>query len=95
MLEIVEHYASERSPHISIMELKDAFPDELQGGSYGVFAPLDSASSENFKGRQRYFTNNAIELADGAVAVCSQWTLEKINRFISHVENMGYTIQAN
>ena len=94
VLEVVAHYAAERSPQATFTELKDAFPDELQGSSYGVFASLDSAGSENFKGRQRYFTNNAIELADGAVAVCSQWTLEKVNSFISHAENLGYTVQA-
>jgi hypothetical protein len=94
VLEIVTHYASERAPQLSFPELKNAFPDELQGGTFGVFAPLDSADASNFKGHKRYYTDKAISLADGPVAVCDQWHVNNIDLFIKGAEKLGYLISS-
>jgi len=92
VLEIVAHYAAGQTRQVSIADLKTAFPDMLQGGTFGVFAPIESAGSENFSGHKRYFTDTPINLADGQVAVCSQWKVDNLENFIDHAAKLGYSI---
>lgn len=93
MLEIVTHYAAENGP-LTLAKLKEAFPDELQGGTFGVVAPLSAAAPSNFKGHRRYYTDEAVILADGPVAVCTQWRSDNIVSFIACAEKLGYIISS-
>jgi len=93
VLEIVSHYAAEH-PLITLGELKETFPDSLQG-SHGVVAPLDEATPENFKGHKRFFDNSPIKLAGGFIAVCNQWHSGNIEKFIAVAEKLEYKITAN
>lgn len=93
VLEIVTHYAAENGP-LTFARLKEAFPDELQGGTFGVFAPLGAASPSNFKGHKRYYTDEAVMLSDGPVAVCTQWRADNIAGFIACAEKLGYIISS-
>lgn len=93
VLEIVTHYAAENGP-LTYAKLKEVFPDELQGGTFGVFAPLGDASPSNFKGHKRYYTDEAVMLSDGPVAVCTQWRADNIVGFIACAEKLGYIISS-
>lgn len=93
VLEIVTHYASQNSP-LTFAKLKEVFPDELQGGTFGVIAPLDVAMPKNFKGHKRYYIDEAIALEDGPVAVCTQWRSDNIVNFIACAEKLGYIISS-
>ena len=85
VLEIVTHYAAENGP-LTLAKLKEIFPDELQGGTFGVVAPLPAAAPSNFKGHKRYYTDEAGILPDGPPAVCTQWRADNILKFIAHAE---------
>ena len=93
VLEIVTHYAAENGP-LTLAKLKEIFPDELQGGTFGVVAPLPAAAPSNFKGHKRYYTDEAVILSDGPAAVCTQWRADNILKFIAHAEKLGYIISS-
>jgi len=94
VLEIVGHYAA-KHPTITLDELKQIFPDTIQGGTFGVFAPIELADSSNFKGHKRYYTEEAISLTDCSVAVSNQWRAENISAFIDCAEQLGYKISSS
>lgn len=92
VLDIVTHYVSENGP-LTLNRLKEIFPDELQG-TFGVITALSTAMSSNFKGHKRYYTDEAIVLSDGPVAVCNQWRYDNIASFIKYAEKLGYIINS-
>ena len=92
VLEVVAHYAAERK-FFSLPDLKNIFPDNIQG-TFGVVASLDDANAENAKGYKRYFTDNAIHLEDGPVAVCNQWRADNLAAFIDCAQKLEYEITA-
>jgi hypothetical protein len=93
VLKIVAHYVHNNAP-LTFAELKQIFPDALQGGDFGVFAPLAAANPKNFKGHKRYAVNadEIIELSDGYIAVTNQWGIKNINAFIARAVALGYVI---
>ncbi len=92
VLEIVTHYAAENGP-LTLTQLKEVFPDKLQG-NFGVVASLADAMPSNFKGHKRYYTDEAVILADGPAAVCTQWRADNITGFIARAEKLGYIISS-
>ncbi len=88
VLEIVTHYVNNHRS-IALAELKMVFPDELQGGTFGVVAPLDAA---NAKDPARYYIKEVLNLSDGPVVVCNQWRVDNIQVFIESAQKHGYTI---
>ena len=90
MFEVVAHFASEH-PHITLGKLKEVFPDELQG-SHGVVEALDAAHPDKHSGHKRHFIDSPIKLADGLVAVCSQWRANNFAAFTKKAQELGYNI---
>lgn len=93
VLEIVTHYAKKKAP-ITLRELKKVFPDSLLPGKLCVVETLTAADKSNFKGRKRYYTDEAVVLSDGPVAVCTQWRADNILNFIDCAEKLGYSISS-
>ena len=92
VLEIVTHYAETHMP-LSLAELKQIFPDSLQG-TFGVITSLADAQPEKFKGYKRYYTEKPIMLSDGPCAVSNQWRANNIDEFIAAAEKLGYKISS-
>jgi hypothetical protein len=82
-------------PETTFNILKQVFPDELQG-TYGVFTLLEEAQ-EIFqkKGHKRHFLEDdeVLRTADGVeIAVCTQWGIGNIWRFLETASSLGYQI---
>ena len=93
VLSVIKKYIDEH-PNIELNELKNIFPDELQG-SHGVVKTLDEYRNENLKGK-RFFDaeNEIIYLSDETpIVVCSQWGIGNVTRFNEQVRKIGYTIE--
>ena len=100
VLRVVKTYVDEH-PMISFKELKDAFPDSLQGSSLGVVKLLDEVPDKyrGIGGVKRYFVdedkNEIIHLNSGEkVAVCTQVGISNIDEFIIQTKlKLGYEIE--
>lgn len=70
---VVKDYVS-KHPEITLAELRQAFPDEIQGKNFGIIQ-TEEAAREKSKKYSRYFLNpdEIIGLKDARVAVCNQW----------------------
>lgn len=93
VLSVIKKYIDEH-PNIELNELKNIFPDELQG-SHGVVKTLDEYRNENLKGK-RFFDaeNEIIYLSDETpIVVCSQWAIGNVTRFNEQARKIGYTIE--
>ena len=93
VLAIVKKHA-ETHPSLSYQDLLEAFPKNCQG-SLGVFVPENEAREILARtGRSRHFLSPAdlVKLSDGTVAVCNQWGVSNVDRFISRATDLGYRI---
>lgn len=97
VLAIVSDYATNH-PNITFDELKNIFPDSLQGSPNGVFIHKDQAM-EIIKrtGHRRHFTERDEILTIShniKIAVCTQWGANlNIERFIQAARSLGYDIK--
>lgn len=93
VLEVVRRHV-ETNPTLGFQGLLDAFPKNCQG-AYGVVA-LEHDAKEIYArtGRTRHFISpsDLVGLADRVVAVCSQWGIGNIDRFIARAKELGYDI---
>ena len=97
VLKVVAYYVHTLRPGVKLEELKQAFPDQIQGG-FGVFRELEVAQAKNDerneKGKKyvRYNTAQPITLADGTqIAITNQWYGEQsaqnnISKFMDQAE---------
>ena len=96
VLAVVRQYVEDYRP-ATFDELKEAFPDYLQG-SLGVVKLIDEVSDKykGIGGVKRYFVNDdeIIRLESGEkVIICTQWGTN-IDRFIEHtMRETGYKIE--
>ena len=88
MLAVVKKYVEDHQP-ATFAELKDAFPDALQG-SLGVVRRIGDVS-DKYKGDggvKRYFVDDVIGLVSGEqVIVCTQWGATNTEKFVEHAIN--------
>lgn len=91
VLAVVKDFVGTREG-IDYAGLKSAFPDDLLR-NYGIFKPLQEARKVSEK-RKRYFlgADQVVELKDGPVAVCNQFTKENILDFLVRAKQLGYQI---
>jgi len=89
VLVLVKEYVSKHEG-LSKEGLLEVFPQSLQG-SIGVISSIEEAEGK-YKG-QRHFIKDPIRLSNATVAVCNQWDLESIEKFIAVVTNMGYNVK--
>lgn len=85
LVNAVIRYYVENNPETTFSDLKQKFPNSIQG-NFGVFDSKASANSvfQN-TGRKRYYINpdEEIRLADETICTCTQWNLENIKAFIN------------
>lgn len=90
----VMHHHIELNSDLTFAELNKQFPKRFQG-SKGVFT-LSSNANEIYTetGRKRHFIapDELIELSDSTIAICTQWGVKNIDRFISRAQEFGYDI---
>lgn len=96
VLAVVKKYVDDTAP-ASYGDLKNAFPDMLQGSKKGVIKLFGEVSNKDkgIGGQKRYFidTNDIIKIGSEEIVVCTQWGSDNIDKFIDHVNmNLGYTI---
>lgn len=93
VLEVVRKYA-EMHPSLGFQGLLEAFPKTCQG-SLGVFSTDQEAREiQERTGRSRHFISPAdlVKLSDCTVAVCNQWGVGNIDRFLTRAMDLGYRI---
>jgi len=93
VLKVIKQHAM-ANPSFGFQDLLDDFPQRCQG-SYGVFATEQDAREIMARtGHKRHFLDpkELVRLADGDVAVCSQWGVGNIVNFISRATEKGYQI---
>ena len=94
VLAVVKKYVEDHQP-ATFAELKDAFPDALQG-SLGVVRRIGDVSDKykGIGGVKRYFVDDVIRLMSGElVIVCTQFGATNTEKFVDHVrDNTGYVI---
>jgi len=90
----VMHHHIELNSALTFAELNKQFPKRFQG-SKGVFT-LSSNANEIYTetGRKRHFIapDELIELSDSTIAVCTQWGVKNIDKFITRAKEFGYEI---
>jgi hypothetical protein len=94
VLAIVKEYVKNNIS--SLMDLQNIFNKKLQGG-FGVVEELSNAINiYKTTGYKRHFIDDPIKLNSGQeIAVCSQWGISNINRFINKAKELGYSIEIN
>ena len=99
VLAVVRQYVEDYRP-ATFDELKEAFPDYLQG-SLGVVKLIDEVSDKykGIGGAKRYFVNEneIIRLPSGERAiVCTEWGAHDTEKFVGHVmAKFNYNIEKN
>jgi hypothetical protein len=93
VLAVMKHHI-ELNPVLTYAELNNQFPKRYQG-SKGVFSLVEDANriySET--GRKRHFIapNEIIDISDSTIAICTQWGVKNIDKFISRAKEFGYDI---
>lgn len=91
---VVRHYV-ENNPLTSFAQLKEKFPDSIQG-SLGVFDTKEKALDIfQRSGRKRHCINpdEEIELIDGLICTCTQWHPENIKAFLNQANNLGLKVE--
>ena len=92
VLAVIKSYVATHGIKASA-ELKQIFPDRLQG-SLGVIREVTSAEQYD-KATNRYFfgDDEVLKLEDGDFAVCKEWEKKNIDRFIKAAVKAGEIIE--
>lgn len=94
VLEVIKHYVSSKQC-TKFADLEKVFPKSCQG-SWGVFT-TDEKANEIYEqsGHHRHF-NRPEELVklseDCTIAICRQWGIGNIDKFIQQATKLGYKI---
>ncbi len=91
---VVRHYV-ENNPDTTFGELKQKFPNSIQG-SFGVFdTKVKAVDIFQRWGHKRHYINSGeeIRLADETISTCTQWNLENIKAFIVQAQKLGLKIE--
>ncbi|BAU62842.1 hypothetical protein STA3757_01930 [Stanieria sp. NIES-3757] len=89
VLAVITHYIKENS-NITFENLKQIFPDELQG-PLGVVALLKDVQNKT----ERYFLDNILVTSDEKkFVVCHQWGIGNIGNFINKARELDYEIDS-
>ena len=77
-------------PSTTYKRLVEAFPDDLH--SFGIVKPIPAAKKIN-KPHNRFFMKDTLQLKDKAVAVCSDFGINNIGKFLDRAGELGYKIR--
>lgn len=88
-------YFVENNPEITYAELKEKFPDKIQG-SFGIFDTKEKAN-EIFQqtGRKRHYINpnEEIKVKDETITTCREWNTENMKKFLNQANHLGLQIE--
>lgn len=92
VLECVKQYVADNMGK-SVDEIKEAFPDYIQG-SLGIIKNVNDAGRYSGAHKRFFFADpDIIRVKDTNLVVCSQWDAKNIDRFIKFAkEELGYSI---
>ena len=91
VLAIIKAYVKEHNPTYN--ELCAVFDKSLQG-SLGVVDLYDNVIKISDAGKRFFIKeNDTITLRDAKIAVCTQWGIFNIVKFITQAQALGYNIQ--
>ena len=91
VLAIIKKYVQEHNPTYS--ELCSVFDKSLQG-SLGVVDLYENVIKISDAGKRFFIKEqDIIKLSDAKVAVCTQWGIFNIVKFITQAQALGYDIQ--
>ncbi len=91
---VIKDYV-ENNPSTSFVELKQKFPNYIQG-SFGVFETKEKAEDIFQRwGHKRHYIkpDEEIKLIDETICTCTQWNPENIKTFISRSNELGINIE--
>lgn len=94
VLACIKKYVEDH-PALTFSALEKAFPRKLQG-SRGCFDTVDTAQGILARsGHRRHFLRpeELVELGDAKIAVCDQWGIGNISRFLEAAQNLGFKIK--
>ena len=97
VLAVVKEHVS-RHTDITYAALEKSFPTTAQG-SQGVFETLEKANEiierQSAASGARHFVkaDEIIEIQDSTIAVCNQWGIGNIHKFLEQVSKLGYDIK--
>ena len=93
VLEIVRKYAADNLS-TTADELEIIFDGSIQG-SIGVVRKLNELQKFSSDPQKRFFLNQAdiIQTATDECAVCNQWSVYNIDKFIDRARELGFTIE--
>jgi len=84
----------EQNTNVTFRELRETFPNELNGTQFGVFNTFYNAVRINAReSSPRYSINRSIGLNNGdKIAVCTQWHPRNIAKFINKARKLDFHI---
>lgn len=91
---VVKQYVHS-NPLITLGELQEVFPPELQAFSLPVVMEWNRAFEKyGHKTPKRFYLQDKmrIELSDCSIAVCTQWGVENIHNFINQATSLNFII---
>lgn len=93
VLEVVRKYAAD-NPSTTADELEIIFDGSIQG-SIGVIRKFNELSKFSSDPQNRFFLNkdDIIQTATDECAVCNQWSVYNIDKFIDRARELGFTIE--
>jgi hypothetical protein len=98
VLAVIKEYVKD-NPETTYAELEEKFPKSLQlpYGTYGVFTTEEEAIkrrnlSKDKKARYFLEDENIIDLPDSKIAVCNNWGIKNIGKFVERAKELGYQI---
>jgi len=89
VLEIIKTIALER-PNITLLELKELFPDKLHP-KFGVVQALPEAIKKSEK-HNRFFIKDPIKTGRSQIAVCREWSKDNIAPLIERAISLGIKV---
>jgi hypothetical protein len=92
---VVEHFVSTNRQLSCYMDLKEQFPDNLQGRGKGSLGVVKLASEAT---PSRFYMNNPRSVGPDQVVICNQWGYAhgdgdgNLRSFIEHIKKFGYQV---
>lgn len=94
LVNAVLHACVEQQPTLTVAELQQKFPKEIQG-VFGVFTTKARARSVYDQSAHKRYNINPDEeicLADDTICTCTQWNPTNIKAFITQAQTLGFRI---
>jgi len=93
VLAVVKKYIHDNKA-INYQQLLSVFPKSIQG-SIGVINKFDDVQNKYAgKAHKRHFVkpDEIIQISDCEIAVCTEWGISNINKFLIVAKNLGYDV---